>query len=80
VYIETKQGKIKQRAILSADIDPRVVIVDYAWWFPEDGATDLYGWAKSNINILTSNKSPFNREMGSVNLRGALCKVYKAPD
>jgi anaerobic selenocysteine-containing dehydrogenase len=78
VYIETRQGKIKQRAILSADIDPRVVVVDYGWWFPEDGATDLYGWAESNINILTSDKSPFNREMGSVNLRGALCKVYKA--
>jgi len=50
----------------------------FAWWFPEDGAAELYGWSKSNINILTGDKPPHNREMGSVNLRGALCKIYKA--
>jgi anaerobic selenocysteine-containing dehydrogenase len=78
VYIETKRGRIRQRAILLPDIDPRVVAVDYAWWFPEDGAADLYGWAKSNINILTDDKPPFNRETGSSSLRGIICKVYKA--
>jgi anaerobic selenocysteine-containing dehydrogenase len=78
VCIETERGGIKQRATLSDDIDPMVVVVDYAWWFPEDGAAELYGWSKANINILTGDKPPFNREMGSVNLRGALCKIYKA--
>ena len=78
VYIETGRGRIRQTATLSDDIDPMVVVVDYAWWFPEDGAAELYGWAKSNINILTGDKPPHNREMGSVNLRGALCKIYKA--
>jgi len=78
VYIETKQGKIKQKATLTPNIDPRVVIVDYGWWFPERDASDLYGWAESNINILTSNKPPFNRELGSPNFRGIACKVYKA--
>ena len=78
VYIETKRGKIKQKASLSPDIDPRVVIVDYAWWFPEDGPDELYGWAKSNINILTDDQPPFNREMGSTVLRGIVCKVSKA--
>jgi anaerobic selenocysteine-containing dehydrogenase len=79
IYIETRRGRIKQRAVLSADIDPRVVVADYAWWFPEAGTADLYGWAQSNINILTSDQPPFNRELGSVNLRGSLCKVYKMP-
>ena len=78
VYVETTQGRIKQRAVLSDDTDPRVVVVDYAWWFPEESIAELYGWEKSNINILTGDKPPFNREMGSVNLRGALCKIYKA--
>jgi len=78
VYIETRRGRIKQMAILSPDIDPRVVVVDYAWWFPEDGSADLYGWAKSNVNILTDDQPPFNREMGSPNLRGIACKVYSA--
>ena len=79
VYIETRRGRIKQRAILSPDIDPRVVIVDYAWWFPEKGTSDLYGWSESNVNILTDDQPPFNREMGSPNMRGVMCKVYKAP-
>ena len=80
VYIETKRGRIKQKAVLTTGIDPRVVGTDYAWWFPEKGVSGLYGWAESNINILTSDKPPFNREMGSSNLRGILCKVYKAPE
>jgi anaerobic selenocysteine-containing dehydrogenase len=77
VYIETRRGKIKQRASLSTGIDPRVVAVDYAWWFPEKGASNLYGWAESNVNVLTDDEPPFSREMGSTNLRGMLCKVYK---
>lgn len=77
VYIETKRGRIKQKATLSTDIDPRVVWVDYGWWFPEKEVSDLYGWRESNINILTDNKPPYNREMGSTNLRGMLCRVYK---
>ncbi len=78
VFIATKRGKIKQKAKLSDSIDPRVVIVDYAWWFPEKGASSLHGYAESNINMLTDNKQPYGREMGTANLRGLLCKVYKA--
>jgi len=77
VYIETRRGRIRQKATLTASIDPRVVGVDYGWWFPEKGASELYGWAESNVNILTNDKPPFNRETGSANLRGFLCKVYK---
>lgn len=80
VYIETRRGRIKQKANLSITIDPRVVFVDYGWWFPEKGASDLYGWAESNINILTDDKPPYNPEMGSTNLRGILCNVYKCED
>ena len=80
VTIETRRGRIKQRAVLSTDIDPGVVDVDYAWWFPEDGPADLYGWAKSNVNILTNDQPPFNRETGASNLRGMMCKVYKASE
>jgi len=58
-------------------IDPRVVEVDYAWWFPEKGSSNLFGWDESNINVLLDNKPPFNREMGSPSMRGVFCKVYK---
>ena len=77
VYVETSRGRIKQKAALTTTIDPRVVGVDYGWWFPEKGASELYGWAESNVNMLTNDKPPFNREIGSANLRGFLCKVYK---
>ncbi len=79
VYIETKRGRIKQKAMLTTVVDPRVVAIDYAWWFPEKGVSKLFGWAESNLNILTDDKPPYNREMGSPNLRGILCRVYKAP-
>ncbi len=80
VYIETKRGRIKQKAQLNEGIDPRVVGLGYAWWFPEQGVESLHGWEESNINILTDNEPPYNPQIGSANLRGILCKVYKASD
>jgi len=77
IYIETKRGKIKQKANLSAGVDPRIVIVDHAWWFPERDETDLFGFAHSNYNVLTNDKPPFNSEVGSFNIRGLACRVYK---
>ena len=77
VYIETRQGKIRQKAMLTTKIDPRVVIVDYGWWFPEYGVSELYGWKEANINMLTDHEPPFSSEIGSNNLRGIPCKVYR---
>jgi anaerobic selenocysteine-containing dehydrogenase len=79
VYVETKRSRVKQKATLSTSIDPRVVVVDYGWWLPERGEAELYGFTESNINMLTDNRPPFSREMGSANLRGISCRVYKAP-
>jgi len=79
VYIETKRGKIRQKATLIDSLDTRVIGVDYAWWFPEQGVSSQYGWADSNVNVLTDSEPPYSREMGSANFRGVLCKVYKVP-
>jgi len=78
VYIETKRGRIRQKASLSSSIDPRVVVVDYAWWFSEKEASSLYSYAESNINMMTDNKPPHAREMDSAHLRDLLCKISKA--
>jgi anaerobic selenocysteine-containing dehydrogenase len=78
VYIETKRGRCKQWAVLNAGIDPRVVSASYGWWFPQEGAEKQYGFEESNINMLTDDKPPFNPEMGSTNLRGFCCRVYRA--
>jgi anaerobic selenocysteine-containing dehydrogenase len=77
-FIENSKGRIRQRAALSDSIDPRVVSVDYAWWFPERGASCMYGWDEANINILTDDNPPYSPEMGSPKMRGFLCRVYKA--
>jgi anaerobic selenocysteine-containing dehydrogenase len=77
VYIETPRGRIKQRIKMNADLAPRIVVVAYGWWFPERGPPSLYGWKESNLNMLTDNEPPLCPAMGSTNLRGILCKVYK---
>lgn len=77
VYISTKRGRIEQKVELSDTLDERVVQIDYAWWFPEKSGEKR--WKQSNINMLTDDESPFNREMGSPNMRGILCRVWKKP-
>ncbi len=76
VYIETRRGRIKQKAKFRESMDPRVVAISYGWWFPEQGVENLHGWAESNINILTDDK-PHNPQIGSNNFRGILCRVKK---
>jgi len=78
VYIESRQGRVRQKATLDLGIDPRVVSVAHGWWFPERGEADSYGWEEANLNILTDDGPPYGPEMGSPRLRGFLCRVYKA--
>jgi len=75
VYLETARGRIKQKAILSDKVDPRVVCADFGWWFPEKGIADLFGWSDSNVNMLTDDQKQNSPETGSENLRGMLCRV-----
>ncbi len=75
-YIETFRGRITQKVKLEEDIDPRVINVDFAWWYPEAGAPD-YGWQESNANVLTVSHTGRDEYMGSYQLRGLLCKIYK---
>jgi anaerobic selenocysteine-containing dehydrogenase len=78
VWIANRQGRAKFKVKLSSDVDPRVVVTEHAWWFPEKDAADLYGWQESNINLLTSNEPPYEPSLGTVNLRGIGCRIYKA--
>lgn len=79
VWIETKRGRIRQKAWLFAGILPRVVIVQASWWYPDMPAPD-HGIMVSNANVLTSNEPPFDPAMGSSSLRSLLCKVYKVEE
>ncbi len=78
VFIETRQGRIKQKASLLRGLDPRVVVVDHAWWFPERGE-ELFGFVDSSYNVLTSDEPPFSREIGSFVIRGLACRISRQP-
>ncbi len=78
ISIETIRGTIQQRAKLTPEIDPRVVVLSFGWWFPERGDLELFGWKESNLNILTDNGPPYDPAIGSAPLRAVLCRVQKA--
>ncbi len=80
VKIRTPLGSIVQRAKLSERIHPKVVELDYAWWFPEDGPEKIFSWDTSNINVLIEDGPPYGKELGTVRLRGIGCWIEKAKD
>ncbi len=79
VWIETPRGRIRQVARLSEGMDPRVVVAQASWWYPEEEGPD-HGLWRSNANVLTSSDPPFDPAMGSATFRALLCRVYKAED
>ena len=79
VYIRTFRGRITQKAKLDPAMDPRVINCDFGWWYPEAESPD-HGWEESNANILTSCDDGCDDYMGSYQLRGVLCNIYKNED
>jgi len=75
-YIENKNGKIQQKVLLNSDLDPRVIIAAFGWWFPEE-KEDLYAFRKSNINVLTDNDEPRDPQIGSPEFRGIPVRISK---
>jgi anaerobic selenocysteine-containing dehydrogenase len=74
VWIETLRGRIRQRARVTDEIDPRVVHVEHGWWFPEEPGPEHGVWT-SNANVLTSNEPPYDPAMGTYQLRALLCRI-----
>jgi len=77
MWIETRRGRIRQKAKVTAGIDPRVIHVEHGWWFPEEPAPE-YGVWQSNANLLTDNHPPYDPAMGTYQLRALLCRVARA--
>ncbi|HYB84112.1 MAG TPA: molybdopterin-dependent oxidoreductase, partial [archaeon] len=81
VWVETRRGKIKQRARLTEDVDARMVHLQHGWWFPEMPGEDpgLHGLWESNANVLCTDDPEFcNKEIGAWPDTAILCKVYSA--
>jgi anaerobic selenocysteine-containing dehydrogenase len=79
MWIESRRGKIKQKAKVTDKIDKRVIHCEHGWWFPERKSVDKGIW-ESNANVLTNNRGPFDPQMGTYQLRGLLCRVGKVED
>jgi len=80
VWIETRRGRIKQKANLTQAVHPKVVVTQRGWWYPEREAKEpgLGGCLESNTNVLTSIEDEHCDPIGgSWANRGLLCKVYK---
>jgi anaerobic selenocysteine-containing dehydrogenase len=77
MWIETRRGRMRQKAKLTTGIDPRVVAAEHGWWFPEAPGPE-YGIWQSNVNLLTDNGPPYDPAMGTYQLRALLCRVSKA--
>ena len=74
ITIETPCGRITQIAHLTDTAHPRVIYAAHGWWFPEENAEELYGWDRSNFNILTSTNK-LGREFGTRNLKVINCRI-----
>ncbi len=82
-WIETRRGRIKQRANIEPNIDPRAVYTQRGWWFPERGpeGDQPFGCLESNTNVLTSvDDEHCDPLTGCWANRGLQCKVYKVND
>ena len=78
IYIESPRGRIKQRAKLNSGINPRVIVAEHGWWYPEIKDSG-HGWNISNINILTDNAyETLDPAIGATNLRVCLCNIAPA--
>ena len=79
-WIETRRGRIQQRANVEKVVDPRVAWVPRGWWFPEVGPDpdEPFGCLRSNTNVLTSVDDDMCDPIGgSWANRGLMCKIYK---
>lgn len=80
VWIESSRGRAKQRAKLNTGIDPRVIVAEHGWWYPEIKSSG-HGWKTSNINLLTENShESMDPVMGATNLRVLLCNISPCKD
>jgi anaerobic selenocysteine-containing dehydrogenase len=76
IHIETPKGKIKQKLLVDEYTYPQTVNAAWGWWFPEEGPETMYGWMKSNFNVLTDYKV-MAPPVGTPEIKGIPCRVSK---
>jgi len=76
-WVETNKGRSRFKAEVTERIHPKMVSIAHAWWYPELPGPD-HGVFESNANLLTDPFAAGDPYTGTTELRGLLCKVYRA--
>lgn len=83
VWIETRRGRIRQKASLGWDLPAGTVQAQASWWYPELPAEEPWsqGVFDANANVLTDDDvSTVDECTASWCTRGLLCKIYPCVD
>jgi thiosulfate reductase/polysulfide reductase chain A len=80
VYIETPEGRIKQKAEVTTIIHPEVVSIEHGWSFPEQPGEDpnLFGVWESTAGVILPDDPELCDFQGGPPLRALLCRIYRA--
>jgi anaerobic selenocysteine-containing dehydrogenase len=79
VELPRAEGRIRQKAIITKGIHPKVIHCKPHWWYPERSGPD-YGQAEVNINNLIKAWPPGDAICGNTVLAGLTCRIYKDGD
>jgi anaerobic selenocysteine-containing dehydrogenase len=77
VWIESPQGRIRQKARLTKRLHPRMISAEHGWWYPEKEGPQ-HGCFDSNVNVLCSNDGPYDPATSGTLLTGYLARIYRA--
>lgn len=83
IWIETRMGRIRQKAHVGWDVPEGVVQVPPSWWYPEMPAEEPWsqGVFECAANVLVDDDPDLADKMTATwNARGLLCKVYPCID
>ena len=79
MFIETRRGRITQKARVTDKMKPGVVNCQIGWWLPEEQTLPYFGAFAVGANVLTTMDPPFDPCMGTYQLRGLLCRIAPNP-
>ena len=79
VWIESKRGKIRAKALVTKGIKPGTVCME-RFWNPETLNTETHGWQEMNVNVLSKSTATYNDIVGTHTLRAYQVKVTRAEE
>jgi len=76
-WVENRKGRARFKVKLTPRIHPKMVSVSHGWWYPELPGPEHGCW-ESNACLLIDPAAGADPATGTTELRGLLCKIYRA--